>query len=665
MPSRKRGRKSCKPPTDPKPSSSKTSTAITPAGVDSQGLSEDAVSVAGPETELGELTLQARLDVTHAQIVVSDLGRKGHSYERPIVKGNARAHLGDVHNVYNFHQPSADAPVDSEETELMKALAFDRKTNRLMSVTRAYAETCSWIFDRPEYSRWRDPDQRKSHRGVLWIKGKAGTGKSTLMSCLCDRDCQRDCEEITVSFFFNARSPDTLVKSTEGMYRCLLYQIMKNLPRLEERLSRLHLPRSEGWPIELLENALRSVILGLSAEERITCFVDALDECKIEDVRKAIDRFEDLAETITTKNIHFRICFSSRYYPQITMRHHEELKLDVQQEHMQDISRYIDQKLTIPGGSKLELSSRIYHRCSGIFLWVVLVVKQLREKNDNGSTRSQLLATLDAIPEEIEELFAKIVAEPDDALASIVRWRLFSLRPLTNKELFFAVQASVGCTTTGRWDRDEIDEDGMIRYLLHASRGLMHSIPRERKWFHIGRPRRRANAISFIHESVREYFCKGGSTSTDRTSLHETKASGHAKLAEGCLSYLELVVDQPDFSTLCRSGNELLFMGYATGCILHHTEVAFASGVTGLGVLETFPFQQMMMFINMTPAWPGDDPDLEFENPSSLFQMLLYQQCPELARAILTQRLPFFAFKGSDSDQEDRQVLHADTPYQA
>jgi hypothetical protein len=453
MPSRKRGRKSRKPPTDPQPSSSKTSTAITPAEAVSRDLSEDVTSGAGLGTELGQLTLQARLDVTHAQIVVSDLGRKGHSYERPVVKGNARAHLGDVHNVYNFNQAPANEPVDSEGTRLMEALSFDGMDDRLMSVARAYAETCSWIFNRPEYLRWRDPDQRKSHRGVLWIKGKAGTGKSTLMSCLYDRHCQQVRDEITVFFFFNARSPDKLVKSTEGMYRCILYQIVKHLPQLEERLSHLHLPRSEegAWPIELLENAFRSVILGLSAEEKITCFVDALDECKIEDVRRAIDRFEDLAETITTKNIHFRICFSSRYYPQITMRHHEELKLDVQQEHMQDISRYIDQKLTIPGGSKLELSSRIYHRCSGIVLWVVLVVKQLREKNDNGSIRTQLLATLDAIPEEIEELFAKIVAEPDDALASIVRWRLFPLRPLTNKELFFAVQASVGCTTTGCW----------------------------------------------------------------------------------------------------------------------------------------------------------------------------------------------------------------------
>ena len=167
----------------------------------------------------------------------------------------------------------------------------------------------------------------------------------------------------------------------------------------------------------------------------MTCFVDALDECNIEDVRRAIERFEDLAESVTSRNIQFRICFSSRYYPQITMRHHEELKLDAQTEHMEDISRYIDAKLTVREGAKLELSTKMYDRCSGIFLWVVLVVRRLREASDTGRSRSQLLAILDATPKELGELFADVVAEPDESLISIVQWSLFSVRKLMTREL--------------------------------------------------------------------------------------------------------------------------------------------------------------------------------------------------------------------------------------
>jgi hypothetical protein len=60
-------------PVDPQPSSSKISTAITPAGADGQGLPVDPTSGARLEPELEQLTLQARSDVTQEQAVVTDL----------------------------------------------------------------------------------------------------------------------------------------------------------------------------------------------------------------------------------------------------------------------------------------------------------------------------------------------------------------------------------------------------------------------------------------------------------------------------------------------------------------------------------------------------------------------------------------------------------------
>jgi hypothetical protein len=648
MLSLKRWRKSRRPPTDPQPSSSKTSTEITPAEAVSQELSEDVASGAGPETELGQLTLQARLDVTQEQIAVTDLRPHGHNFNGNVVTENARAHFG---NVYNFNQQPFSVLDDTARPDLMEALSFSGMSHRLMSITPAYAETCKWILDRPEYLKWRDLSQRSSHHGVFWIKGKAGTGKSTLMSCLHEHNCQQDRDGITVSFFFNARSPDELVKSTEGMYRCLLHQLLMRLPRLKASLSHLGVPKGGApWPIEWLESAFRIVILGISKDEEITCFVDALDECKMEDVRRAIDRFEDLAETVTTKSIRFRICFSSRYYPNITMRHHEELQLDVQPEHMDDISQYIDAKLTVRQGIKLELSPKIFDRCSGIFLWVVLVVKRLREASDTGRNRSQLLAILDATPEELEELFADVVAEPDESLILIVQWSLFSTRKLTTKELYLAVQGSVGGTGTGYWDIDEIDDDGIARYLLHASRGLMEltSTPGPPRYHMPGSTTRTYSSnvaqwpqiLIFIHESVREYFLCGGLAILSRPSLHEINAVGHAKLAEGCLSYLESAVSHSAFPVSCKPEDwkvtiesckeQLPLIWYASENFLHHSELAFAGGVVGLAILERCPLQYT------TTAYYHSD-RLCHGSPPSLLYLLLYRGCFELARALLTR----------------------------
>jgi hypothetical protein len=187
MLSLKRWRKSRKPSTDPQPSSSKISTAITPAGADGQGLTVDATSGARLEPELEQLTLQARSDVTQEQAVVTDLRRNGHNFNGNVVTENARAHFG---NVYNFNQPPFSVLDDTGGSKLLRALSFDGMSDRLMSITPAHAETCNWILDRPEYLRWRDLAQNFSHHGVLWIKGNAGTGKSTLMSRLHDHCCQ-------------------------------------------------------------------------------------------------------------------------------------------------------------------------------------------------------------------------------------------------------------------------------------------------------------------------------------------------------------------------------------------------------------------------------------------------------------------------------------------
>jgi uncharacterized protein (DUF1778 family) len=402
--------------------------------------------------------------------------------------------------------------------------------------------------------------------------------------------------------------------------------------------------------MQRLENAFRIVVLGLSMDERMTCFVDALDECNIKDVRRAIERSEDLAESVTSRNIQFRICFSSRYYPQITMRRHEELKLDAQPEHMDDISQYIDAKLTVREGVKLELSPKIFDRCSGIFLWVVLVVRRLREASDTGRRRSQLLAILDATPEELEELFADVVAEPDESLILIVQWSLFSTRKLTTRELYFAVQVSVYGTGTGCWDVDEIDDDGMVRYLVHASRGLLEASKPTFHWKSTTRHSMfKGQILIFIHESVREYFLCGGLASLTRPSLHETNSVGHAKLAEGCLSYLEYAVSEPgsltlwdfdrDFETWTvaahRREEELPFMRYASENFLHHAEMAFAGDVIDLAILERYPLTAM-------PYISGSDfhRRLDHGNPPSLLYLLLYRSCFELTRALLKTR-PF------------------------
>ena len=87
---------------------------------------------------------------------------------------NSRNHFGNVYN--NIYQNNTAHPEFANVSlELMDALAFKGMADRLMAIGPACAETCTWFLHRPEYTSWRDPARRRTHNGVLWIKGKAGS----------------------------------------------------------------------------------------------------------------------------------------------------------------------------------------------------------------------------------------------------------------------------------------------------------------------------------------------------------------------------------------------------------------------------------------------------------------------------------------------------------
>ncbi|TGO31110.1 hypothetical protein BPAE_0001g00040 [Botrytis paeoniae] len=71
----------------------------------------------------------------------------------------------------------------------------------------------------------------KEGSGILWIKGKPGSGKSTLMEFLL-RDFEKQAhyqKSIQLSFFLHGRG-NTLQKSRLGMFRSLLHQLLLRAP---------------------------------------------------------------------------------------------------------------------------------------------------------------------------------------------------------------------------------------------------------------------------------------------------------------------------------------------------------------------------------------------------------------------------------------------------
>jgi hypothetical protein len=482
-------------------------------------------------------------------------------------QGSSRIHAGNSHveHQHNYYGPEATLREPARKTSmwLHAALAFPEMSLRPASIAAAQAQTCEWVFKTPEYKRWLDPACRSAHHGILWIKGNPGAGKSTIMKHILQTSQKQDDLGKIVSFFFNARGQE-LVRSTEGLYRALLCQLVDSVPSLQNMVDPELWPifKAQGWPLELLKELFREAVRQYQYDGSLTCCVDALDECDEDEIRNMLELFEDLGEMATSEELPFSVCFTSRHYPKITIAHAEEVVIDKLRGHQDDISEYVQRRLKLPHvevALKEELVSEIREKSFGVFLWVVLVVGILNKTGDRGNVHL-LRNRLREMPPNLRELFDDILGrdQPNPNFLPIMQWMLYSKQPLTAAELYFAVMTSTDSLTetTIRWDETVVNERVLYDFITTSSKGFLEVVfvpARGRQQYH-GMPslKRRLMPVQFIHESVREFFLTRGLVRLDTSleTLHQSVArASHQQLARWCLSYMQLSLSQHLSST--------------------------------------------------------------------------------------------------------------------
>lgn len=323
------------------------------------------------------------------------------TFDRNTEGDNARAQFGNRYYYGPVHQgcpPGGSSQTCTPGFDVLSALSFDGMDVRRATIRSAYGNTCQWFFDSTEYGRWRDDSMLAEHHGFLWIKGKPGAGKSTLMKCAVKHVEHAFSDDLEIDFFFNAKGAP-LERSIEGMYRSLLYQLPTERPQLR-RFFKSRVWTQQPWPLELLKETLRDVVLCLHSE-RLTCHIDALDECDESDVRDMVSSFEELGATAVASNVHFRVCFASRHYPRISISKCVTVVLDELESHQQDIESYVRNALKVSSPEiRDELAHEVRRRARDVFLWVVLVVSLLNKESDRGNDH-KLRMCLGQIPDGV------------------------------------------------------------------------------------------------------------------------------------------------------------------------------------------------------------------------------------------------------------------------
>ncbi|KAK3683449.1 hypothetical protein B0T22DRAFT_519409 [Podospora appendiculata] len=381
---------------------------------------------------------------------------------------------------------SARKKLEEHRRNMMSLLRFDQIDARYYSIGAAHVTTCDWLLHHSSYIDWLDPAQFSQICGFLWISGKPGAGKSTLMKLIyeCTAQDENEGDTAIISCFFNARGFD-LEKSTVGMYRSLLYQLLEEFPGLQGVLDGQQLHR------------------GRLGQRQLICFIDALDECDEDEVRDMVDAFEEIGEHAAKTRINIRTCFSSRHYPHISIRYVKQLILKNQDGHQQDIAKYVRSKFKAGEGEAFkEASDEIILKAAGVFLWVVLVVSILNKEFDRGRIFA-VQKRLREIPAGLKALFREILrrdGENMDDLLLCIQWILFAKRPLKCKEFYFAVTSGLDPnleTFQAEWHPKDVPESVMSRFVNSSSKGLAELT-------NLKDHNRRT--VQFIHESVRDFL---------------------------------------------------------------------------------------------------------------------------------------------------------------
>jgi hypothetical protein len=391
--------------------------------------------------------------------------------------------------------------------DCLKSLYFAELQNREFAITSALEKTATWLFEHEEYINWARWDMlhTKDRRGLLWLKGKPGSGKSTLMKEGLQRakahNLGFDSSICIAGFFFTTRGNIQLQRTPLGLFQTVIYDLVQQdrallcafISEYKKKVSGSHGPWK--WHQEELQKFLRSAYMGeISGVRKAMLFIDALDECDDNDsyntTRDLVYYFRD----ITAEN-KLKVCLSSRHYPYIKVPDCPQVV--VENFNSQDVLRFVNTQLLHAEHDTRarDLAEKIAAKAEGVFLWVILVVKSLKIGLDNNKTSEDLEETLRAVPKKLEDVFKQLFVESPSKkellkTATIFQWVLLAARPLHIDELRHVLTISledrVSPPNVKNWADSggslPADPESFLTSLRFYTRGLAEVIGRKPDW---------------------------------------------------------------------------------------------------------------------------------------------------------------------------------------
>ncbi|RWA08934.1 hypothetical protein EKO27_g6160 [Xylaria grammica] len=530
----------------------------------------------------------------------------------------------------------------ASDQELLRGLHFSGIKDRHYKIDQAHAETFQWIFRPTEpsnipFDKWLQADS-----GTFFIYGKPGSGKSTLMKFIRNapetgarlKRWAGDKKMVIAHYFFWNAGP-TLQKSQEGLLRSLLFEILRRchylIPLAKKTIVDVEDFESDEdrWTKEQLLQTYQALV-SEDFSTRFCFFVDGLDEYH-DSSRNPEELIQTLKSLQSSPNI--KLCVSSRPWPAFTEAFGDtEWILKVEDHTRNDILKYVNDKfngskqyreLTRENPEYGNLTDEVAIRANGVFLWVVLVVRNLLEGFRNHDSVELMRDRLESFPKDLELFFEHMLNSVDKIYQKLMT-RTFQAAALSQRPLLLMFYSFLDDVSSNRPIQEPLSlsdikarQTRMRRQLYGRSKGLLEVVADEdetRPFFQL--------RVDFLHRTVRDFLRESASvrelfennlereqTNTPllvcRTIEAEMKLAMKQKgLHEEDL--LQFVDDLFYFANLARRDEkrqvplnvveELIEMGETTHreAIFHCQWTTRSSGPIFLGLAAQYDFQSYM-----------------------------------------------------------------------
>jgi WD40 repeat protein len=370
--------------------------------------------------------------------------------------------------------------------------------------------SCLWFTAKQQYQSWRDVNPGSVPN--YWLTGQPGAGKS-IMAAHVIRNL--DSMNANCSFYFFKHN-DTARSSSSLSLRSIAYQMALLDFRVWQRLLDMkHNDIRFDRENELVvwRKVFLNGILDLSLEKPHFWVIDALDECSSSNSIAAM-----LAKV--PANLPLRVFMTSRrtietadWFSQLNdLTYADQMIAD---DTRNDIELCLNAKIkSLPlqtDDSRQYVAEVILEKSNGSFLWVILVLKEMRLI----VSEADIQRILDEVPPRLDALYERTLKKMSQMtrgkvlIKSILQWAVCAIRPLSIKEMEHALKLDTG--------ERVLD---LERFLGLSCEQLIHVD--------------KSGKVSLVHETVRSFLLQEDLDSEFAIERSVT----HGRITDICLQYL-------------------------------------------------------------------------------------------------------------------------------